>query len=111
MEETTGLTEQTAQVSWFQQNWGSLVLWGVILAIALVLVITKWGPLAKFIRETRTELGKCSWPWDMSQPPSRRYQELITSTCIVIVGMIILGAYTSLFDYLFGSGVRWLMSH
>jgi preprotein translocase SecE subunit len=110
MEETPGSTDLAVQQTWLQQHTGSIVLWSIILAILAILLVTKWGPIAKFIRETRVELGKCSWPWDLSLPPSKRYQELISSTLIVLIGMILLGAYTSLFDYLLGSGVRWLMS-
>ncbi len=101
---------QVVEKSWFQQHMASIILWGIILLILAFLLITKWGPFAKFVRETRVELSKCSWPWDYSLPPSKRYQELITSTLIVLVGMILLGGYTSIFDFLFGSGAKWLMS-
>lgn len=101
---------QVVEKTWFEQHAASIVLWSIILLIVAILLIVKWGPFARFLRETRVELSKCAWPWDMSLPPSKRYQELIVSTLIVLIGMIFLGAYTSIFDFLFGSGARWLMS-
>ena len=47
------------------------------------------GGLKQFLREVGVELGKCSWP-------SR--QELLGSAVIVIIAVVILGAYVGLCD-------------
>jgi len=109
MEEATQFVKET-HGSWLQEHFVSILSWSIVLAILLVIFFKKREQIIQYVRETLVELSKCSWPWDTSLPPSKRYQELIYSTLVVLIGMILLGAYTSIFDYLFGSGIRWLMS-
>jgi preprotein translocase subunit SecE len=52
-----------------------------------------------FFSEVRTELQKCSWPWDPKEKGFRRYKELFDSTVVVIVSMVLLGGYVALFDF------------
>jgi preprotein translocase subunit SecE len=52
-----------------------------------------------FFNEVRTELAKCSWPWESKEKGLRRYKELTDSTIVVIVAMLLLGGYVALFDF------------
>ena len=56
--------------------------------------------IATFIHEVKAELRKASWPWD-SDPKVKgfkKYKELVDSTLVVLVAMILLAGYVSLFD-------------
>jgi preprotein translocase subunit SecE len=81
------------------QHWLGLTIWGIIALVALWLLIRFWGKLAGFIRETGTELGKCSWPWDPQVPGLRKYKELIDSTMVVIASTILLAGYVTGMDF------------
>ena len=56
--------------------------------------------IATFILEVKAELRKASWPWD-SDPKVKgfkKYKELVDSTLVVLVAMILLAGFVSLFD-------------
>ena len=53
-----------------------------------------------FFNEVKVELQKASWPWDPKERGFRRYKELSDSTVVVIVAMLLLGGFVSLFDFL-----------
>jgi preprotein translocase subunit SecE len=55
--------------------------------------------IKNFFSEVRTELQKCSWPWDPKEKGFRRYKELFDSTVVVVVAMLLLGGYVALFDF------------
>ncbi len=57
------------------------------------------GTIRKFVTEVRVELGKAQWPWDPNEKGFKRYKELADSTMVVLIAMIILGAYIALFDF------------
>jgi preprotein translocase subunit SecE len=78
-----------------------LLIWVVV--IGAVFALLWWqGYLARFanyIRETREELKKCTWP---------TWQELKGSTWVVVVSILLLGAFTMLVDFIFTLLVRAL---
>jgi preprotein translocase subunit SecE len=51
-----------------------------------------------FISEVRTELVKATWPWDPKERGFKRYKELVDSTLVVVVAMLLLAGYISLCD-------------
>jgi preprotein translocase subunit SecE len=53
-----------------------------------------------FLSEVKVELQKASWPWDPKERGFRRYKELTDSTLVVIIAMLLLGGYVSLFDFI-----------
>jgi len=64
----------------------------------------------KFIGEVKTELRKASWPWE-SDPKIRgfkKYKELIDSTVVVLIAIILLAAYVSLWDLIHTEAVGFL---
>src|SRR6266404_1608912 len=44
-----------------------------------------------FFNEVKVELQKASWPWDPKERGIRKYKELIDSTLVVIIAMLLLG--------------------
>ena len=60
-----------------------------------------------FFSEVRTELQKCSWPWDLKERGFRRYKELFDSTLVVIIAMLLLGGYVALFDFVLVNVVHY----
>ena len=55
---------------------------------------------ATFIREVKTELQKATWPWDPKEKSfGAKYKELIDSTIVVIIAMLLLAAFVSVFDF------------
>jgi preprotein translocase subunit SecE len=63
--------------------------------------------IKNFFSEVRTELVKCSWPWDMKEKGFRRYKELTDSTLVVIIAMLLLGGYVALFDFILVNVVHY----
>jgi len=53
-----------------------------------------------FFGEVKLELQKCSWPWDPKEKGFRRYKELVDSTIVVVIAMLLLGGYVALFDFI-----------
>ncbi len=58
--------------------------------------------IATFIHEVKAELRKASWPWenDPKIKGFQKYKELVDSTLVVLVAMILLAGFVSLFDVL-----------
>ena len=52
-----------------------------------------------FIAEVRSELFKASGPWDPKEKGFKKYKELIDSTLVVIVAMLLLSGYIALLDF------------
>ena len=53
-----------------------------------------------FFSDVRSELQKCSWPWDSKEKGVKKYKELIDATIIVVVAMLLLSGFVSLCDLL-----------
>jgi preprotein translocase subunit SecE len=58
------------------------------------------GKTKNFFSEVWVELQKASWPWDPKEKGFRRFKELTDSTLVVIIAMLLLGGYVSLFDFI-----------
>jgi len=52
-----------------------------------------------FFSEVRTELLKASWPWDPKEHGFKKYKELVDSTMVVVVAMLLLAGYISFCDF------------
>ncbi len=82
-------------------NW---IATGIVYAIVLVLLILLIRNLAKvsnFIGEVKGELRKASWPWD-SDPKARglkKYKELVDSTIVVLIAVILLAGFVQFWDF------------
>jgi len=64
----------------------------------------------KFIGEVKAELRKASWPWE-SDPKIRgfkKYKELIDSTVVVLIAIILLAGYVAFWDLIHTQAVGFL---
>jgi preprotein translocase subunit SecE len=84
---------------------GSWVWSGVIyalLVLAVVLIILRWAAVSRFIGEVKGELRKANWPWE-SDPKIKglkKYKELVDSTIVVLIAMILLAGFVQAWDFL-----------
>ena len=62
--------------------------------------------LAKYFGEVRAELRKATWPWDPKEKGVKKYRQLIDSTVVVMIAMVLLGAYVAMIDF----GMRQVMT-
>ena len=60
-----------------------------------------------FVNEVKVELQKASWPWDPKEKGIKKYKELIDSTLVVIIAMLLLGGYVALFDFVLVNVVHY----
>ena len=54
--------------------------------------------VSQFLDEVKVELRKATWPWDPKEKGVRKYKEIIDSTVVVVVAMLLLGGYVALWD-------------
>ncbi len=78
-----------------------IIVWAVIIAVAFAW-LWRAGHLLRFadyVRQTREELRKCTWPsWD----------ELKGSTVVIFISILLLGGFTMGVDFIFSLLVRWM---
>ena len=58
--------------------------------------------ISSFVNEVKSELRKASWPWD-SDPKSKgfkKYKELIDSTIVVLIAVILLAGFVQFWDFI-----------
>ncbi len=68
--------------------------------------------LSLYISAVKGELKKCSWPWE-SDPKIKgfkKYRELAGSTLVVLIAMVLLGAYVAFFDFVLSTVVTWTIT-
>lgn len=56
-----------------------------------------------FFDEVVGELRKAQWPWDPKEKGIKKYKELIDSTIVVVVAMLLLGGYVAFWDLILSS--------
>ena len=52
-----------------------------------------------FISEVKVELQKASWPWEPKERGMKKYKELVDSTLIVVIAMLLLSGYVAFWDF------------
>ncbi len=86
----------------FGDNWIlTSVIWSAVILIAF-LIIKNFERISKFIGEVKGELRKASWPWE-SDPKIKgfkKYKELVDSTIVVLIAMILLAGFVQLWDFI-----------
>ena len=58
------------------------------------------GKIGSFISEVKVELYKASWPWEPKEKGAKKYKELIDSTLIVLIAMMLLSGYVAGWDFI-----------
>lgn len=93
---------QTLEYLQFGNSWIlSAIVWAVILVL-LVVTARNLARISKFIGEVKGELRKASWPWE-SDPKIKgfkKYKELVDSTIVVLIAMILLAGFVQLWDFI-----------
>jgi preprotein translocase subunit SecE len=75
-----------------------IIFVGIAAAALLALFLRYRVPILKFIGEVKVELDKCSWPWDPNQRGFKKYKELIESTVVVIISVVLLAGFVTTSD-------------
>jgi preprotein translocase subunit SecE len=63
----------------------------------------------QFLTEVRSELSKASWPWDPKEKGARKYRELIDSTTVVVIALLLLSGYIAFWDFVMVNLVKVLV--
>jgi len=81
-----------------------MTFWSYILlalAAGLVVLLLRYRvQIIKFTSEVKVELDKCSWPWDPNLSGFKKYKELIESTVVVVISVVLLAGYVTSWDFL-----------
>ncbi|MEI6534735.1 MAG: preprotein translocase subunit SecE [Verrucomicrobiaceae bacterium] len=56
--------------------------------------------ISRYISEVWVELKKATWPWDPKEKGFLRYKELTDATTVVFIAVLILAAFTGVFDFI-----------
>ena len=67
------------------------------------------GRIKGFLGEVRVELEKASSPWDPKEKGIKKYRELIDSTAVVVVAMLLLSGYIAFWDLVMVNLVKLLV--
>lgn len=66
-----------------------------------------FGPKS-FLSEVKVELQKASWPWDPKEKGMKKYKELVDSTLIVVIAMLLLAGYIAGWEFILQSVVGFI---
>ena len=81
----------------------------IVLAAVLIYVLLRYQkPIYKFVGEVKVELDKCAWPWDPNQTGFKKYKELIESTVVVIISVVLLAGFVTTCDFFLAHLVSFL---
>jgi preprotein translocase subunit SecE len=85
----------------FVNDYLKLGIWVAIVAVAFVFLWRKGYllRLSNYVQETREELRKCSWP---------SVEELKGSTVVVMISILLLGAFTVGIDFIIAMFVQMM---
>ena len=83
-------------------SWITASIVYALVAIGAVVVVRNYGKISRFSGEVKGELRKASWPWE-SDPKIkgfRKYKELIDSTIVVLIAVILLAGFVQMWDFI-----------
>ena len=66
------------------------------------------GKIGTFLSEVKSELAKASWPWEPKEKGAKKYKELIDSTVIVLIAMLLLSGYVAGWDFIMNIIIGYL---
>ena len=85
--------------------------WAVYIGLGLAVIGAFFryrAPMFELAGEVKVELDKCSWPWDPNQTGFKKYKELIESTVVVVISVVLLAGYVTMWDFLLSHFVGWM---
>jgi preprotein translocase subunit SecE len=74
------------------------IVWVLGLAVVAGLIAYR-SVIRNFTGEVKVELAKASWPWEPKEKGAKKYKELIDSTVVVVIAMLLLSGYVALWDF------------
>lgn len=76
------------------------IIYGLLI-IAIALVVRNLAKVSSFVGEVKGELRKASWPWDQDPKAKgfKKYKELIDSTIVVLIAVILLAGFVQFWDF------------
>jgi len=87
--------------------WNTLFSWNTAFGVAALLCLYYFlrhrVTVLKFVGEVKVELDKCSWPWDPNLTGFKKYKELIESTVVVVISVVLLAGFVTSCD--------WILTH
>jgi preprotein translocase subunit SecE len=87
--------------------WNILFSWNTVFAVTALLCLYYFlrhrVSIVKFVGEVKVELDKCSWPWDPNLSGFKKYKELIESTVVVVISVVLLAGFVTSCD--------WILTH
>ena len=69
-----------------------------------------FAKISNFFGEVKGELRKASWPWE-SDPKIkgiRKYKELVDSTVVVLIAMVLLAGFVQFWDFIHVAVITFL---
>lgn len=60
-----------------------------------------------FLGEVKVELRKATWPWDPDPKAKglKKYKELVDSTVVVMIAIVLLAGFVAVWDVLLVNGI------
>ncbi|MGJ8671556.1 preprotein translocase subunit SecE [Rubritalea sp.] len=68
--------------------------------------------IRNFIEEVKAELRKATWPWD-SDPKAKglkKYKELVDSTVVVMIAIVLLAGFVAVSDLLLSEALSLVIA-
>jgi len=64
--------------------------------------------ISTFIGEVRGELRKATWPWDPDPKAKglKKYKELVDSTVVVMIAIVLLAGFVAVSDLLLSNAIK-----
>ncbi len=84
------------------------ILFAIVAVVSLGFFLRYRVGILKFVGEVKVELDKCSWPWDPNQAGFKKYKELIESTVVVVISVILLAGFVTSSDWILAHVVGYL---
>jgi preprotein translocase subunit SecE len=66
--------------------------------------------ISTFIGEVRGELRKATWPWDPDPKAKgfKKYKELVDSTVVVMIAIVLLAGFVAVCDLLLSNAIKFI---
>lgn len=80
-------------------SWITTAIVAVLVLAAVAGLLAYRVQIRTFTSEVKVELAKASWPWEPKEKGAKKYKELIDSTIVVVIAMLLLSGYVALWDF------------
>lgn len=65
---------------------------------------------SKYVGDVKAELRKASWPWESDPKITglKKYRELVDSTVVVLIAMMLLAGFVALWDLVHSEVIQFI---